>query len=211
MARSRIWTPPISWFAALALLLSGATPITASACCESSPPFLEKAQWPCATVLVVVVEQTPPDSDFRPTTVRVTHVLRGAYPDRSLAIWGGGGFIGPPRGFTVGSTWAVLPHPIEGAGPQDVWRHGFGSECTGEIAMPLGPDDPSGSALRKQLDGITAASLPRFRSECLSGDAESCYAAACADEQGLGVRRNLTSARALYRRAYELQESLVDE
>ena len=211
MTLSRVWTPPISWFAALALLLGGAAPRTVSASCEHSPSFLEKAQSPCATVLVVVVEQLPPGSDFHPATVRVTRILRGGYPDRSLAIWGGGGFVGPPRGFVVGSTWAVLPYPIEGSRPQDVWRYGFGSECSGEVAMPLGPADPSCSSLRKQLDRITSASLPRFRSECISGDADSCYAAACADEQGLGVRRDLTSARALYRRAYELEESLVDE
>ena len=211
MTRPRVWTPTIRGLATVGLLLSGAAPRTASASCEYSPGFLEKAQWPCSTVLAVVVEERPTGSDFSPTTVRVTRVLRGAYPDRSMEIWGGGGFSGAPRGFTVGSTWVVLPYWIEGAKPREFWHYGFGAECTGQIAMPLSPDDPSGSSLRTHLDHVTAMSLPRFRIECLSGDSDSCFAAACAEEQGLGVRRDLDSARAHYRRAYELEDGLREE
>jgi hypothetical protein len=202
--------------AAAFLLLGASSSRTANACCEYSPTFLEKAQWPCATVLAVVVERTAVElspgagSDFRGVTVRVSRVLRGSHPDRRLTIWGGGGFVGPPRGFAVGSTWSVFLYPMDPGFPQAV-RYGFGSECTGEVAIPLSPDDTSGNSIREQLDRATSDSVPRWRSECLSGTSDSCYALACAEEQGLGVRRDLSSARALYRRAFELEDGRIAE
>ena len=90
-------------------------------------------------------------------------------------------------------------------------RYGFGSECSGEVAIPLSPDDASGAFIREHLDRATSDSVPRLRSECLSGTSDSCYALACAEEQGLGVRPDLSSARALYRRAYEIRAGIMEE
>jgi hypothetical protein len=198
------------------LLLEGPASTTVSACCEYVPTFLENAQWPCATLLVVVVERT--GIEYSPgrrplgATVRVTRVLRGSYPDRRLTIWGGGGVFGPEptaKSFPVGSTWAILLHRIEEGTPE--LRYSFGSECVGPVALRLGPDDPSGRHLREQLDRATGDGIPRWRSECLSGTSDSCYALACAQEQGLGVRRDLDSARTLYRRAFELEDGRIEE
>jgi hypothetical protein len=205
--------------AAFGLLLGAASSRTASACCEASPSFLENAHWPCATVLAVVVERIGVEispglgSGFAGVTVRVNRVLRGRHPDRRVTIWGGGGFHGPPPGFAVGSTWAVLLYPMAGGSPgfpQGV-RYGFGTECSGEIAIPLSPDDTSGQYVREALDRATSDSVPRLRSNCLSGTGASCYALACAQEQGLGVRRDLSSALALYRRAYEISAGIMEE
>jgi hypothetical protein len=142
----------------------------------------------------------------------VTRVLRGDYADREVTIWGGGGprFAGSPptaTSFPVGSTWAVVLRRIEtGYEPA---RYRFGDECEGEVAVPLGPEDPSGSALRKQMDRATSDSIQRWQGECLSGKSDSCYDFACAQERGLGVRRDLSSARALYRRAVELENGRI--
>jgi hypothetical protein len=204
--------------AACCLILGASSSRTTSASCEREGTFLDKAEWPCTTVLAVVVERTgfeySPGSDgFYGATVRVTRVLRGDYPDRLLTIWGGGGMAGPPptaKSLPVGSTWAVVLRPIETGNPGVRYSFG-GQECEGGVAIPLGPDDPSGRSLHEQLDRATSDSVPRWRSECLSGTSDSCYALACAQEQGLGVRRDLSSALALYRRAYEIRAGIMEE
>ena len=202
--------------AALCLLFVGPISTTASASCERVPTFIEKAQRPCANVLVVVVERTgfehPQADALYGVTGRVTRVLRGDYADREVTIWGGGGprFAGSPptaRSHPVGSAWAVVLRRMEDGFPPARYR--FGDECEGEVAVPLGPEDPSGSALRNQMDRATSDSIQRWHGECLSGKGESCYDFACAQELGLGVRRDLTSARALYRRAFELEDSRI--
>jgi hypothetical protein len=172
-------------------------------------------------VLAVVVERSGIELiqgnnpyGFYGAEVRVTQVLRGAFTERRLTIWGGGGFAGPlptPEIFPVGSSWAIVLRPMDpGILPSVGYRSG-GDECEGELVRPLGPDDPSAHSLRKQLDRGTSNSIPRWRSECLSGTSDSCYALACAQEQGLGIRRDLSSARALYRRAFELRDGRIEE
>ena len=199
--------------AAVCVLLGGSASAMASARCERAATFLELTQFPCATVLVAVVERTgielSPRLDLRGASMRVTRVLRGAYPDpyRPLKLWGGSGSGPAPTAetFPVGSTWAVVLYPLEGGELEDPFRYRLGGECAGEVAIRFGPEDESGGSLRKQMDRATAESLPRMRSECASGEDRSCYAVACAQEQGLGVRRDLESARAFYRRAYRLR------
>jgi len=149
-------------------------------------------------------------SGFSGVTVRVTRVLRGDYTDRLVTIWGGGGFAGPPPGFAVGSAWAVFLYPMGPGFPEPV-RYGFGSECSGAVVIPLSPDDASGNFVREQIDRATSDGAPRMRKDCLSGSSDSCYALACAQEQGLGVRRDLSSALALYRRAYEIAAGIMEE
>ena len=220
--------PRIVWLAGLSVLLGGFTSRTASARCETRyATFLELTQFPCATVLIAVVEpaqsetlsertgiKTLPVRYLHSATVRVTRVLRGAYPDmeRPLTLWGGDdqGPAPGPDTFPVGSTWAVVLYPIEDADPDDPMRYRLGGECVAEVATRLGPDEASGKPLRQQMDRATRESLPRLKSECAAGEDRSCYAVACAQEQGLGVRRDLDSARVFYRRAYTLRVRMLD-